>query len=42
MSEINQEKTAKWYTDGKTTIKVNPGEEIPAGFSPGRIFKSNP
>lgn len=42
MSEINQEKIAKWYTDGKSTIKVNPGEEIPAGFSPGRTFNSNP
>lgn len=32
----------KWYTDGKSTIKVREGEEVPEGYSPGRTFNSNP
>lgn len=39
---INQDSTAKFYTDGVKTIKVKPGEEIPDGFYLGRTFNSSP
>lgn len=39
---VNQESTTKFYTDGKITIKVKPGEEVPDGFHLGRTFNSKP
>ena len=30
----------KCYTDGKTTIKLKPGDQIPIGFKPGRATTS--
>lgn len=40
--KILNESKFKFYTDGKVTIKVKEGDEIPDGFYPGRTIKANP
>ena len=38
----NTENSTKFYTNGISSIKIKPGEEIPDGFHLGRTFKSKP
>lgn len=38
----NTTDSAKWYTNGISSVRIKPNEDIPDGYHRGRTFKSNP